>query len=90
MKLNKLNLGLAAGLTFGLGFFLLGLGATYFDWGTPIVELIGSGYVGYEATFIGAVAGAVWGFVDGLVGGYIFAWFYNMVSSSGSGKKKRK
>lgn len=71
------NFALACGLTCSIGMLLLGLSATYFNWGSEIVSITGTFYLGYTETVPGSVLGAVWGFIDGFIGGYIFAWIYN-------------
>lgn len=47
-------------------------------WGGAIVVGLSSLYLGYKATFLGGLIGAVWGFVDGAICGIIVAWLYNM------------
>jgi len=79
IKLDVLSLGLAGGILWGAGAFLLGLAAWLFNWGTPIVELISSGYIGYSASFVGSLIGLVWGFADAFIGLAVFAWLYNLI-----------
>ncbi len=76
-RLDVIGLGLALGVALGGGMFLLGLAAMLFDWGTPLVEIMSSAYIGYGPGFVGSVAGAAWGFVDGFIGGALIAWLYN-------------
>lgn len=76
-QLDAIRLATAGGLTFGFGAFILGLCATYFNWGVDVVILAESLYKGYTPTLIGSVIGATWAFVDGFVGLWIFAWIYN-------------
>lgn len=73
----------ALGIVWALGIFLMGLASMQFDWGTAMVELFASLYIGYKATFIGSVVGAVWGFFDAFIGGAVFAWFYNCLGLCG-------
>jgi hypothetical protein len=75
--LGVISLGLAMGITWGLAAFLLAVISGLFNWGTNIVIILQSLYVGYGPTLIGAITGAVWGFVDGLIGGVMIAWLYN-------------
>lgn len=70
---------LALGLTCAIGAFLLGIFAWIWGWGEGIVVLASSLYIGYKATFLGAIIGAIWGFIDGFIGGAIFAWIYNRI-----------
>jgi len=39
--------------------------------------MISSLYIGYAATLLGSIIGAIWAFVDGFIGGVIVAWLYN-------------
>ena len=75
--LGVVSLGLAFGITWALGMFLLGIAAALFDWGVPVVAVLSSVYIGYSPSFFGSIAGAVWGFVDGFIGGVLMAWLYN-------------
>jgi len=77
-EFNVTKLGVAAGLTWGIGCLLLGLLAMK-GYGSPLVAAIGSIYIGYAATLTGSIVGAAWGFVDGFIGGAIFAWIYNKI-----------
>ncbi len=79
MKLNVKAFGLACGIIWGAIVLLFGLGAMM-GWGEDIVKFISRFYVGYQASFFGAVIGLVWGFVDAFVGGAIFAWLYNKLA----------
>jgi len=79
-KLSVCSFGLAAGLTWALGVFILGLHAMYVGTSEEMVELFGTIYIGYHATWSGVLIGTLWGFVDALVGGLIFAWIYNGIN----------
>jgi len=76
--LNPKAFGLAAGVLWGAGVFILGLMAATIGFAMPMVAGLGSGYVGYNATVGGSIIGGIWGFVDAGIGGWIFAWLYNM------------
>ena len=80
-RINVKAFGLALGLTWAGGIFILGFAAS-FGYGVEIVDFISKGYIGYEATLKGASIGAVWAFVDAFIGGVIFAWLYNKFSST--------
>jgi hypothetical protein len=86
MKLNVKAFGLAFGLWWGLGLFLLTWWIIAFDGATGEVTMIGRLYRGYSITPIGSVIGLLWGFVDGLFGGMILAWLYNLLAGRFSGK----
>jgi hypothetical protein len=45
-----------------------------FGWAVGSVDVIG---IGYQATFVGAIIGAIWAFVDGYVGSLIVVWLYS-------------
>ncbi len=79
--LGVVSLGLAFGITWALGVFLLGIAAALFEWGVPVVAVLSSVYIGYSPSFVGSVSGAVWGFVDGFIGGALLAWLYNKIVS---------
>jgi len=64
------------GITWSLSILFAGWFAI-FGWGPPFVEVMGSFYVGYKPSFIGAIIGAIWAFFDGAIGGLIFSLLYN-------------
>jgi len=76
-KLNVKAFGLAVGIVWGVGMFVLGIIAMAFGWGDRFIEILSSLYIGYKATFLGSIVGAVWGFIDAGIGGIIVAWLYN-------------
>lgn len=82
-KFNIKAIALSLGIVVGAYIFILGILAS-FGWGTEIVRIISSGYIGYGPTVLGALIGGVYGFIDGAIGGAIFAWLYNKISG---GKK---
>jgi len=75
LDLNRV--GLTVGIMTAFGIIFLGLLSKFLGWGTPIVRLIESLYVGYADTWKGIFIGMIWGFLDGFIGGYIFAWIWN-------------
>ena len=80
MKLGVWQLGIALGIVWGAGILFLGVVAAAFDWGTPVVELVGSVYLGYSTSAAGILVGTIWAFADGFIGGALIAWIYNVVS----------
>lgn len=78
--LNVLGLGCAVGISWGLGIFIMGLFATYFNWGVDFVNVLGSLYIGYCPTLVGSFIGLIWALVDGFIGGVVIAWLYNYFS----------
>ncbi len=81
-NLGVISFGLAVGITLAISAFILSLAAAFFDWGTPMVMILSSLYVGFSPTFVGGVAGAVWGFVNGFIFGTLIAWIYNRLIST--------
>ncbi len=80
MKLNPKKLAIAGALTWGL-YVLLSGWVAWIGWGNhDLVNALAGLYVGYKATFWGAVIGGLWGLLDGLIGGYLLAVFYNWAS----------
>lgn len=78
-KCQPVPLGVAVGVLWALYVGCLGITAM-FNWGTGLVDALGSLYIGYGASILGAIIGAIWAFVDGLVAGVIVAWIYNMLA----------
>jgi hypothetical protein len=81
--MNKLNVkafGLAFGIVWSTGIFLLGIFAMSCGWGIKWVGAISSFYIGYKATFLGSIVGAIWGFFDAGIGGVLVAWLYNKLA----------
>lgn len=76
-KFGVLSFGLALGIVSALYTFLIGLSAMLFNWGVPMIALMGTVYIGYKATLIGSLVGAIWSFVHGFIAGIIFAAIYN-------------
>ena len=76
-KLSICSLGCALGITWALGLLIMGWLAWLSGWAIPMVEVIGSAYIGYEPTFWGSVIGAIWGFADMFIAGVIIAAVYN-------------
>lgn len=71
------SFGLALGIVSAVFIFAIGIASWLFGWGTFVVGMLSSLYIGYSPSFVGAISGAVWAFVDGLIGGALFAWVYN-------------
>lgn len=77
--IDVMNFGLALGIAIGLGTFILGVFSIY-GVGVGAVKALSGFYIGYDSTWIGALAGSLWGLVDGFVGGVLIAWLYNQLS----------
>ena len=78
-KCQPVALGIAIGITWAAGVLFLAIIAM-FGWGVPLVDLLGSVYLGYGASIAGAIIGTIWGFVDGFIAGFIVGWIYNKVA----------
>lgn len=76
-RLSVMALGLGAGIWWGLSMIAAGW-MSMFNWGNAFVEMFSSLYIGYKATFIGAIIGGIWGFIDGFIAGVVLAAFYNL------------
>lgn len=72
-------LGIAVGVLWAVYVFLGGIIAI-FGWGTELVEVISSLYIGYEASVLGAIIGGIWGFIDGYIAGVVIGWLYNRLA----------
>ncbi len=81
MKLNVLAFGLAFGLIWGFGLFLITWWIIALDGPSENVPLIGQLYRGYAFTPVGSLIGFLWALPDGFIGGAIFAWLYNLIAS---------
>jgi len=76
-NLNVVAFAKAFAILLALYMLVLGLIATYTGLGTPLVDAIGSAYVGYAKSLEGSIIGGIWGAIDGFVLGYVSAWLYN-------------
>ena len=76
-NLNVFHFGLALGTTVGAYTFLVGILAMATGWGTELVAVLSTWYVGYNGTLVGSIAGGIWAFLDGFVGGVFISWIYN-------------
>jgi hypothetical protein len=79
MRIQAAPFGIAFGIVYAVVFFLYGALAALFGWGATLAEIVGSFYVGFGPTLVGALIGAVWGFVVGFVFFAVGAWLYNML-----------
>ncbi|MBS1266126.1 MAG: hypothetical protein MAG795_00091 [Candidatus Woesearchaeota archaeon] len=70
---------LSCGIICGAYVFLIGILAS-FGYGIAIVNLLSSLYLGFDATFVGALIGAIYAFIDGAVAALLFGWLYNNLS----------
>jgi len=78
-KIQPVALGVAIGVLWAIYIFFAAIFAM-FGWGVALVETMASLYIGFAATLLGAIIGAIWAFVDGFVAGVVIAWIYNLVA----------
>jgi hypothetical protein len=78
-KCQPLALGVAVGVLWAIYVFCLGITAM-FGWGVALVDALASLYIGYGASIVGAIIGAIWAIVDGFVAGVVVAWIYNLLA----------
>ena len=74
--MNVKALTLSLGIVWGVAIFLTGIIAM-FGWGTYMVDVFSSLYIGYKASFFGAIIGMIWAFVDGALFGFFISYLYN-------------
>jgi hypothetical protein len=79
MRIQVAQFGIAFGIVYAVVFFLYGLLAALFGWGTAFAEMVGSFYIGFGPTLGGALIGAVWGFVIGFAFFAAAASLYNLL-----------
>lgn len=76
-KIDIRVVGLAVGCIWGSGVLVLGIVSMMSERGAKIVKFISKVYIGYGATWLRSLVGALWGFVDGAISGALVAWMYN-------------
>lgn len=80
LKLDIKAFGLAGGILWSAGVFIMGLSAMGCGYCGKFVVWLGNFYVGYSATILGSVIGVIWAFFDAAIGCAIFAWLYNKLT----------
>lgn len=76
-KLDAKALALSGGILWGLAILVWTWVAMSHGWGTEVLQLLSTVYIGFEMTPVGSVIGALWGFVDAAIGLWLFAKLYN-------------
>ncbi|HTV04309.1 MAG TPA: bacteriophage holin [Acidobacteriaceae bacterium] len=79
VKLSPNAAGLAVGILWCFCTFFCGITAI-FGWGDAWVKVLASFYIGYAASFVGAIIGAIWAFADGYIAGAVVGWLYNRLT----------
>jgi hypothetical protein len=80
MTLNAKNFGLAGGILWGLGMFILTLISLGTGYASEFLNLMGTVYIGYSITAVGSIVGLIYGFLDAFVGLWLFALLYNWLN----------
>ena len=80
MTFNIKAMALTGGIVWAVANLIAGVSAMY-GWGQAYVDVMGSVYLGFQATLLGSLIGAAWAFVDGLIGGAVFAWLYKKLAA---------
>lgn len=84
MRLDTKALGLTFGLLAGGAILIVGIAnLIWTDYGLAILELIASGYPGYNGSgsFGQVIIATLYGVLDGFIGGVIVGWVYNHLVS---------
>jgi hypothetical protein len=69
---------ISVGVLWGAGLLGAGLvGAVTGTYAAEFIQSVGSVYLGYAPTYVGAVIGGLWGLLDGAFAGAFVAWLYN-------------
>lgn len=77
MKINIKALALSIGIVWGLAVFLLTVWFLIMGYNGNLLAKLGSVYLGYSVSWLGAFIGLIYGFVDGLIGGALLGFLYN-------------
>lgn len=76
-KLSVKAFGLACGLVWGGGMFLLGVLDTISTYNDAWGQLMATMYLGYQPTIIGSIILGIWGFITAGIWGLLVAALYN-------------
>ncbi len=82
--LNAKNLGLSAGIIWGVGLWIVTILSMYTGYADSLIHVLQSIYRGYSIDFLGSFIGLVYGFVDGFVALFIFGLIYNWLTERAS------
>ena len=77
MKINIKALALSMGVVWGIAVFLLTVWFIVMGYNGNFLAKLGSVYLGYSVSWLGAIIGFVYGFIDGLIGGALLGFLYN-------------
>lgn len=77
MKINTKALALSLGIITGLTVFLLTAWFLIMGYSGSFLAQLGSVYLGYSVSWLGAIVGFAYGFLDGVVFGALLGFLYN-------------
>ena len=84
-RCNVFALALSIGITWAVFMLFLGwVGIT--GWGSSVISVMSSLYIGFVPSFVGGIIGGLWAFLDGAVAGFLIGYFYNLFC----GKEKKR
>jgi len=77
IEMGKIDLGMRSlavvlGLVLGIHMLLLAYLDMFFGIGEPAVALLGSLYIGFNASYVGGLMGLLFGFIHGYILGALF------------------
>ena len=75
-KVCPMILALSLAVVWALSLTFLAWVCAGFGYGLPMVQLFGSVYLGYDASFVGGLIGFVWGFIDLFIGVWLVVFVY--------------
>ena len=81
-RLDEKRLAISLAVTGSVFMFILVSLSWLFGLGSALVRILGSLYLGYNVSIIGAVFGVFYGFLTGFLAGYLFAAIYNKATVS--------
>lgn len=79
MKLDAVKLGLTLGIVWAASVLAFAITSSTLNWGTGLLNSLGTLYIGLKATPTGVVIGMIWAFLDAGIGGWIIASVYNLL-----------
>ena len=77
MKINIKALAISTGTVTGLVVFLITAWFIIMGYNGNLLAKLGSIYLGYSVTWLGAIIGFIYGFFDGLIFGVLLGFLYN-------------
>lgn len=76
-RAHKRALGVAVGLTFGFGLFVLTAIHVALGIDGLNIGLLSQYFYGYHVTWLGALVGSAWGFATGFIAGWMLGFVHN-------------